>query len=203
MEEGNNSGRQQVGLHRTLGFPGALATSVGLVVAGSTMVSLGNGFGLGGQAFLVAALAAGVISMLIAFSYAELSNMLPGAGMIGDYTAPALGRLMAIFGVLGGYIVLVAAVGNVEALVAGEAVNRLWSAIPAFPVALLIPFALFLVNLSGVEVFGRVQIVLVSVMIGALILLGVIGLLGVGGGERLPEVNFNPTDGEISPSSWL
>jgi len=38
-------------LHRALGFWGAFATAVGLVVAGSTMVSLELGFGLGGQAF--------------------------------------------------------------------------------------------------------------------------------------------------------
>ena len=69
-------------LHRGMGFWGAFATAVGLVVAGSTMVSLVTGFGLGGQAFFVAALIAGVVSMLIALSYAELANMLPGAGMI-------------------------------------------------------------------------------------------------------------------------
>lgn len=179
-------------LHRALGFWGAFATAVGLVVAGSTMVSLVLGFGLGGQAFAVAALAAGVVSMLIAFSYAELSNMLPGAGMIADYTAPALGRLLAIFGVIGGYIVLIGAVGNVEALIAGEALHGVWSLIPVFPVALLVPSLLFIVNMLGVEVFGRVQLLLTLVMIGVLVVLGTVGFLGLGGGTRIPEVAFNP-----------
>ena len=183
----------EVKLHRGLGFWGAFATAVGLVVAGSTMVSLLTGYGLGGQAFTVAAFAAGVVSILIAFSYAELANMLPGAGMIGDYTAPALGRLLAIFGVIGGYIVLVGAVGNVEALIAGEALHGVWAAIPVLPVALLLPVLLVVVNLLGVEAFGRVQVVLTTVMIGVLVVLGAIGFLGIGGGARLPEVALNPS----------
>lgn len=186
-------------LHRGMGFWGAFATAVGLVVAGSTMVSLVTGFGLGGQAFFVAALIAGVVSMLIALSYAELANMLPGAGMIGDYTAPALGRLFAIFGVVGGYIVLVGAVSNVEALIAGEALNGLFSAIPVLPVALAIPLILLVVNLLGIEVFARVQLVLTVVMMAVLVVLGVVGLLGIGGEPRLPEVAFNPAGwGELT-----
>lgn len=44
-----------VGLKRRLGFWQAYATATGLVVAGSTMVSLGNSFGLIGPAFIIAA----------------------------------------------------------------------------------------------------------------------------------------------------
>lgn len=109
--------------------------------------------------------------------------------MIADYTTPALGRLLAIFGVIGGYIVLV---GNVEALLAGEALHGVWSAVPAFPVALLIPFLLFIVNMLGVEAFGRVQPLLTVVMIAALVALGLVGFLGIGGGTRVSEVAFNP-----------
>ena len=179
-------------LHRALGFWGAFGTAVGLVVAGSTMVSLGNGFGLGGQAFLVAAFAAGIISILIAFSYAELANMLPGAGMISDYTAPALGHLFAIFGVIGGYGVLVGAVSNVEALVAGTALNRVWSFVPVLPIAVALPTILVVINLLGVEAFGKAQIFLTTIMIGTLAVFGIIGLLGLGGGTRREAILFNP-----------
>ena len=66
-------------LKRNLGFWRAYATATGLVVAGSTMVSLGNGFGTIGPAFIVAAFIAMIISILIALSYAELSSILPGS----------------------------------------------------------------------------------------------------------------------------
>ena len=65
-------------LKRNLGFWRAYATATGLVVAGSTMVSLGNGFGTIGPAFIVAAFIAMIISILIALSYAELSSILRG-----------------------------------------------------------------------------------------------------------------------------
>ncbi len=144
-------------LVRTLGFWESFATAVGLVVAGTTMVSLGYGFGLGGPAFFIAAFAALIISIFVAFSYAELANMMPGAGMIGDYTAPALGRLAAIFGVLGGYIVLVSAAGAMESVVAGMSMNSLWDVIPEKPFALFLLIFFLAVNLIGVKLFGKIQ----------------------------------------------
>lgn len=117
-------------LQRALGFWGALVTGVGLVVAATTLTSLGNAFGLGGPMFAVAGFAALVITTLIAFSYSELATRIPGAGMIGDYTAPALGRGPAIFGVLAGYIVLVATVEPAELVVSGLAAEHLVPGLP-------------------------------------------------------------------------
>lgn len=187
--------REDAKLHRGMGFWGAFATAVGLVVAGSTMVSLGSGFGLAGMSFAIAALAALLISILIAFSYSELANMLPGAGMIADYTAPALGRALAIFGVMGGYVVVTGAVGSVEALTAGGALNQVWPSIPILPIALIIPTLLMVVNLIGVEVFGKVQLIIVILMIGILTVFGLIGFLEIGGQSYLPEITYITSGG--------
>ncbi|MBU2602368.1 MAG: APC family permease [Actinobacteria bacterium] len=181
----------EIKLHRALGFWESFATAVGLVVAGTTMVSLGNGFGLGGMAFMIPAFIALIVSILIAFSYAELANMMPGAGMIGDYTAPALGRLAAIFGVLGGYIVLVAAAGAMESVVAGLSLNDLWG-VPVKPFAFALLALFCIVNLLGVKFFGRVQLIITVVMMATLTIFGVVGLLDIGGGTRLTDVAFNP-----------
>ncbi|MCT7653707.1 hypothetical protein MBH78_00575 [Oceanimonas sp. NS1] len=71
------------------------------------MVTLGYSMGLVGPAFMVSAFIAMIVSILVSFSYSELSSFMPGAGMIGDYTMVAMGPFMAIVSVLGGYIVLV------------------------------------------------------------------------------------------------
>lgn len=186
-------------LKRTLGFWQTFATGVGLVVASSTLVSLGNGFGLGGPAFIIPAFAAVVISILIALSYAELANMIPGAGMVGDYTAPALGRLAAIFAVLGGYIVLSFAAGAAESLVAGVSINSLLPAVPPVVVAGAIVVVFFIVNMLGVELFGKTQVLLTSILMATIAILGIVGLLGLGGGTPLSNVSFNPAGwGQLS-----
>lgn len=180
-------------LRRDLGFWGAFVTGVGLVVAATTLTSLGNGFGQGGLAFGVAAFAALVVSILIAFSYSELANMLPGAGMIGDYTAPALGRLPAIFGVLAGYIVLVATVEPAELLVSGLAMNQFVPALPPAFFAVLLTTLFFVVNLLGVKSFGWAQVLVTGVMMGSVAIFGIIGLLGIGEGTPLDSPPaFNP-----------
>lgn len=190
---------QQGELKRTLGFWQTFATGVGLVVASSTLVTLGNGFGLVGPAFLIPAFAALIASILIALSYAELANMIPGAGMVGDYTAPALGRLAAIFAVLGGYVVLAFAAGAAESLVAGVSINGLLPSVPPVVVAAAIVVFFLFVNLLGVELFGKTQVLLVSVLMVSIVVLGVVGLLGVGGGSPVKGIGFNPAGwGELS-----
>ncbi len=179
-------------LKRTLGFWQTFATGVGLVVASSSLVTLGNGFGLGGPAFIIPAFAACVISILIALSYAELANMIPGAGMVGDYTAPALGRLPAVFAVLGGYVVLAFAAGAAESLVAGVSINGLVPAAPPVLVAGAIIIVFFVVNMLGVELFGKTQVLLTSVLMATIAVLGVVGLLGLGGGTPVSGLTFNP-----------
>ncbi len=184
-------------LQRALGFWSALFTGIGLVVAATTLTSLGNAFGLGGPAFVVAGLAALAIMMLIAFSYSELANLVPGAGMIGAYTAPALGRGPAIFGVLAGYIVLVATVEPANQMVGGLAAERLIPGISPTAFAIGVTVLFCLINLVGVKSFGRAQALVTGTMMVVLIGFGVTGLLGVGGGtEVAADVPFNP-------SGWL
>ncbi len=124
---------------------------------------------------------------------------MPGAGMIGDYTAPALGRLAAIFGVLGGYIVLVSAAGAMESVVAGMSMNSLWDVIPEKPFALFLLIFFLAVNLIGVKLFGKIQFFLTVFMMLTLVALGTIGIAGIGGGIKLAEVQFNPVGwGKVS-----
>ncbi|MDR7303587.1 APC family permease [Haloactinomyces albus] len=182
-------------LQRTLGFWSALVTGIGLVIASTTLTTLGNGFGLGGSAFAIAGLAALVITILISFSYSELANLIPGAGMIGDYTAPALGRGPAIFGVLAGYIVLVATVEPAELMVSGLAAHQLVPAIPPSLFAIGLTVLFCVINLVGVKSFGRTQLVVTGVMLFTLVGFGVAGLLELG---NVPSVESIP----LNPAGW-
>ncbi|WP_166354081.1 APC family permease [Phytoactinopolyspora limicola] len=187
-------------LERALGFWPALFTGIGLVVAATTLTTLGNGFGLGGPAFVVAAGAALLVMILIAFSYSELANLIPGAGMIGAYTAPALGRGPAIFAVLAGYIVLVATVEPANQMVGGLAAQELIPAVSPMVFAVTVTVIFCVINLLGVRSFGRAQAVVTGAMMLVLIGFGVAGLMEAGGGTLVADpIVFNPAGwGEIA-----
>lgn len=165
-------------LKRSLGFGAAYAASTGLVVSGTAMVSLGNGFGIGGLAFAIPAFIGLIIITMVAISYGELASMLPGGGMVGEYTLPALGRLMAIIAVLGGYLVLVSADGGTQLLVAGDSFESL-TGFPAPIFSFLLLAVLLTLNVAGVDIFARVQIPVVFGMMGILALMGLAGVFGV------------------------
>jgi len=111
-------------LSRSLGFWAAYSTSVGLVVSGTAMVALANGYGVSGPAFSVVALGALLIILCVALSYSELAAMIPGAGMVGEYTLPAMGKLPALFAVLAGYIVLVGTDGGTNMIIGSPTAHR-------------------------------------------------------------------------------
>jgi amino acid transporter len=180
-------------LKRSLGFGAAYAASTGLVVSGTAMVSLGNGFGTGGLAFAIPAFVGLIIIVMVAISYGELASMMPGGGMVGEYTMPAMGRLMAIVAVLGGYLVLVSADGGTQLMVAGESFESLTN----FPAPLfsgLLLAVLLLLNLSGVDIFARIQIPVVVGMMAILAIMGLSGVLGITG--------QTPVDNPVLNTDW-
>lgn len=178
-------------LKRALGFWQSFGIAVGLVVAGTTMVSLAYNFGATGPAFIIPAAIAGVASILIATSYAELAAAIPGAGMIVDYTLPAMGRSMSIFGMLTGYIVLITAGGACECFIAGQCAEAVWGInYKVFAAILLIFF--MIVNCLGVEALGKSQIILTVGMMAILALMGIGGLLNIGTVSDPTPIEFNP-----------
>lgn len=183
--------KQKVTLKRALGFWQSFGIAVGLVVAGTTMVSLSYYFGATGPAFVIPAALAGVLSILICTSYGELAAAIPGAGMIVDYTLPAMGRSMAIFGMLSGYIVLISTAGASECYVAGQCAEYVWG-IPYKPFALCLLLFFLIINCIGVEALGISQMFLTFGMIAILVIFGIGGLLGINTvTEPSPSV-FNP-----------
>lgn len=183
--------QEVVTLKRALGFWQSYGVAVGLVVAATTMVSLANNFGSVGPAFIIPAAIAGIACIFIVMSYAELSTAIPGAGMIADFTMPAMGRSMSIFGVLTGYIVLISAGGACESIISGMCAEVVWG-IPHKIFAFLLLVIFLIINFLGVEFLGRAQIILTVGMMSVLLILGVGGLLQIGTvAEQIP-VEFNP-----------
>ena len=181
-------------LKRSLGLWACVATAAGIVVASTSLVSLGQGFGIAGPGFIIPLSIAMIINLLVAFSFAELSSIVPRAGGINHYTLPAMGPFMGMLAVISGYVIVNIFAGSAESAIPGLVFAEVFAPHlnpKIITIALII--ILMLVNIRGIDFFAWLQIGLTTAMIASMVVLGIIGLTGMGKGEPLStEFLFNP-----------
>jgi amino acid transporter len=155
-----------------------LATAAGVFVASTTLVSLGQGVGVGGYSFVMAMFIACLLMVLQAITFSELSLMMPKAGSVSSYTEIALGHFPAIVATLAGYIIIQLLAAPAELSVAGIILNQLFFPGVSPKVIALILLAIFMVlNLLGVDVFANFQIAFTMIVIATLCCVGAAGLI--------------------------
>ena len=182
-------------LKRVIGLPAGIASAVGLVVASTTLVLQGQGFGIAGPGFIIAMLVALLVNLFAMFSFAELSGIVPRAGSINHYTQAALGPFMAIVTVLASYFIVNIFAGSAEAAVPGIIFHDVfWDGMPPRLFSTAIVLILVFTNLQGIKWFSTIQLVTAGGMIFSLAAIGIIGLFGLGSGEPVSGAfdTFNP-----------
>jgi amino acid transporter len=160
-------GYKMSGLKREVGLFAAICTAVGIVVSSSALVSLGQGFGLGGPAFVVAMVLALLLNLFVAFSFAELSSIMPLAGGLNHYTLPAMGRTMGIFAVLVGYFAVSVLSNAAESSIAGFVIADIFLPGTNFNPTLgafLLMLILTLINIRGIKSFDISQVIFASII---------------------------------------
>lgn len=203
---------QQKKLKRTLGFAAAYGAAVGLVVSGSAMFSVGNVGGTTGYATFITALIALIPMMAAAFAYGELTAMLPGGGMISDYTVPALGRFWGAFALISGYVVLIACDGGTQLIMGGESMQQLCG-VPQLLITLILTFAVVFINIFGVDFYGKSEAIITVLMMVIFAVLSLLGFFHVGeafGAEPvntslglLPEGGWGTVFGTVGTAIWF
>jgi amino acid transporter len=173
---------EEVGLKKgVLGIPSLFAVAVGLVVASTTLVSLGQGMGHGGYGFITAMLIAFVLMIFQAFTFAELAITMPKAGSVSSYTQIAIGHFPAIVSVITGYIIVQLLAAPAELAVGGIVVSTcFFPDVSPLWISIGMLFVLAGFNLLNVDVFARVQITLTIIKIGTIFFIGLAGLLMTG-----------------------
>ena len=168
-----------------VGFPTALATSIGVVMASPVILTATTGFSLGGQTFVMAMGIAFILMFAQALTFAEAASMLPTAGSVYDYIACGTGRFLAITGTISDYMLVHVFAGTAETILSGVmatvnfqgvqdllvAHNATW----AVGVAMVCLFGVL--NFFGITAFGRVEIVLTFGMWTTLMIFGLLGIL--------------------------
>jgi amino acid transporter len=170
---------------RTVGFPTALATAVGLIMASPVILTVTSGFGMGGTAFVVAIAIAFVVMQAQATSFAEAAAILPTTGSVYDYISCGLGRFCAITGTISAYLLVHVFAGTAETVLSGvmalvnfEHLNTVLERSGTswlVGVGLVVLFAI--TNALGIRVYSRVEIVLTLGMWCTLTLFGIAGLI--------------------------
>ena len=184
-------------LKRVLGFPASYGAAVGLVVSGTAMFSVSSVAAVAGYATFISAGIALIPMMAAAFAFGELTAMIPGGGMISDYTAPALGRFWATFAVLSGYVMLIACDGGTQLVMGGLSLEQLLG-VPQWIVSLSLLVIALLVNVFDVGMYGKVEGVVTIIMMIIYFGLAITGSMGVGEGMGVAvaqEVSFLPEGG--------
>lgn len=183
----------------TLGFKEALATAVGLIIASSVLLTATQGFGAAGGTFVIAIIIAFVIMLCQSASFAEMSGIMPTSGAVYDYIASGLGRFWAIVGTLAAYLLVHVFAGTAEtiALSLFAQVNfPILGAVPYWLIGAIVVLVFAVINYIGIDLFGRVELIMTAFMWLTLMIFSVIGFLkapvveldgffGTGGGAPL------------------
>ena len=160
---------------KKIGLLTMISICIGIVVAQGAMISALQGIAIGGSAFIAAMIAGLVIAHFNVMSFAELSLMFPAEGTLATYTQKAIGHFPAIVSVYSGYIVVGILGVTVELFLVDAMLNALLPGmLPPKVISLLILFFLCLTNLRGTDVFGKVQNLIVVVMVSAILLVGLV-----------------------------
>ena len=84
-------------MDKKLGLPSVISTGVGLIVATSCLMSLGQGAGALGTGFIISMILACAINICTALSMAELNALMPNlTGGLAQYTLAGMGPFITI-----------------------------------------------------------------------------------------------------------
>ena len=174
---------------KKLGLPSVISTGVGLIVATSCLMSLGQRAGALGTGFILSMIMACAINICTALCMAELNALMPNlTGGLAQYTLAGLGPFITIVTMVGGYLVCQSIAGSVECAMFGNAINIVFdTGIPSSVFCILLLIILIAANLSGVDMFAKIQNFVSYGLIISLVLMGLMGIFGIGTGEKVSQ----------------
>ena len=174
---------------KKLGLGNVVSISVGLVVATSCLVSLGEGSGTLGVTFILAMAIAMLLNMTTVASLSELNALMPNTtGGLAQYTLAALGPFPTLISMVGGYIICNTMSCGVEASIFSFSLaDTLGLDIPSFVYTFIMTVVILLANLRGVDMFAKIQDIVAFLLVGSLVAMGFIGMIGMGIGVKVDQ----------------
>ena len=195
---------------KKLGLGNVVSISVGLVIATSCLVSLGEGAGTLGVTFILAMVIAMLLNMTTIASLSELNALMPNTtGGLAQYTLAALGPFPTLISMVGGYIICNTLSCGVEASIFSFSLaDIIGGDIPSIVYTLIMTVIILIANLRGVDMFAKIQDVVAFLLVGSLVVMGFIGMIGVGTGVKIDqpavlEADFGSIASMTAVAFWL
>lgn len=195
---------------KKLGLRSVISVSVGLVIATSCLVSLGQGAGTIGVVFIVAMVIACLLNMTTIASLSELNALMPNTtGGLAQYTLASMGPFPTLISMVGGYLLCNVLSSGVEASIFAYAMEQTFHLpIPRLAYTIIMTIILLIANLRGVDMFAKIQDLVAYLLVGSMILMGIIGALGLGTGKMVHQpmcmaTNFSSVVSMTAVAFWL
>ena len=195
---------------KKLGLRSVISVSVGLVIATSCLVSLGQGAGTIGVIFIVAMVIACLLNMTTIASLSELNALMPNTtGGLAQYTLASMGPFPTLISMVGGYLLCNVLSSGVEASIFAYAMEQTFHLpIPRLAYTIIMTIILFIANLRGVDMFAKIQDLVAYLLVGSMVLMGIIGALGLGTGKMVHQpmcmaTNFSSVVSMTAVAFWL
>ena len=195
---------------KTLGLRSVISISVGLVIATSCLVSLGQGAGAIGVTFIGAMVIACLLNMTTVASLSELNALMPNTtGGLAQYTLTSMGPFPTLISMVGGYLICNIMSCGVEASIFSYAMaTTIKLPIPSLAYTLIMTVIVMVANLCGVDMFAKIQDVVAFLLVGSMLVLGIIGMLGLGTGQEVVQPynmasDFKGVVSMIAVAFWL
>lgn len=174
---------------RTLGLRSVVSISVGLVIAISCLVSLGQGAGSIGIVFIGAMVIACLLNMTTVASLSELNALMPNTtGGLAQYTLACLGPFPTLISMVGGYLICNIMSSGVEASIFSYAMaSTIHLPISSILYTLAMTIVVMIANLYGVDMFAKIQDLVAFLLVGSMLIMGIIGMFGLGTGAMVQQ----------------
>ena len=185
---------------KKLGLPSIVATGVGLIIATSCLLSIGQGASTIGLPFIITMAIACAFNILTAFSICELNALMPNlTGGMAQYTLACFGPFVSIVITVGGYLTCQTIMGSSEAAMFGNTLSSVLTGvpIPGSVYSIVLILILLGLNLFGVDMFAKVQNIVAYGLIGSLLFLGIMGTIKLGTGQVVEQpavLSSKPSD---------
>lgn len=181
---------------KKLGLGSVVSISVGLVIATSCLVSLGQGAGEIGVVFIVAMVIACLLNMTTVASLSELNALMPNTtGGLAQYTLACMGPFPTLISMVGGYLICNILSCGVEASIFSYAMAQtIPLPIPSIVYTLVMTVVVMVANLYGVDMFAKIQDFVAFLLIGSMLVMGLIGTFKLGTGSVVEQPYNMSTD---------
>ena len=195
---------------KKLGLHSVVSVSVGLVIATSCLVSLGQGAGSVGAIFIVAMIVACLLNMTTIASLSELNALMPNTtGGLAQYTLACMGPFPTLISMVGGYLICNIMSSGVEASIFAYAMaTTIPLPIPSIVWTLIMTAIVTIANLYGVDMFAKLQDVVAFLLVGSMVVLGVIRMFKLGTGQVVSQpynmtTKFSDVIPTVAIAFWL